>query len=244
MSRFSKLSFVFVVWMFASAAVVMAADPSDFAEVSFGGGVVNFAADVEYAAAILSVAGPDDVGYQQTFAYKEEIYYKLQDECGEPIPDGNYRYTLMLRPALSEDLQKALNGACESDEVRASCQARYLHRFTDEVGTDWTQTGVFALQEGKFVEDRSEEKARYPRGDGLQPEDHLVYDDAIITGSICVGFDCVNGESFGYCTRSTRRTTCRSASRTPACAPFPPTTGRSRSTIPQAAAPATSPSGI
>lgn len=30
--------------------------------------------------------------------------------------------------------------------------------------------------------------------------DHLVYDDAIITGSLCVGFDCVNGESFGYST--------------------------------------------
>ncbi|MCD4743276.1 MAG: hypothetical protein K8R67_12455 [Desulfobacteraceae bacterium] len=28
--------------------------------------------------------------------------------------------------------------------------------------------------------------------------DHLIYDDLIVTGSECLGFDCVNGESFGY----------------------------------------------
>jgi hypothetical protein len=31
-------------------------------------------------------------------------------------------------------------------------------------------------------------------------QDVLHYDDVIITGSLCVGFDCINGESFGYCT--------------------------------------------
>jgi hypothetical protein len=31
-------------------------------------------------------------------------------------------------------------------------------------------------------------------------QDVLHYDDVIITGNLCVGFDCVNGESFGYCT--------------------------------------------
>ncbi len=31
-------------------------------------------------------------------------------------------------------------------------------------------------------------------------KDVLHYDDVIVTGSLCVGFDCANGESFGYCT--------------------------------------------
>jgi len=34
--------------------------------------------------------------------------------------------------------------------------------------------------------------------DGLTNDLH--YDDVITTGSLCVGFDCANGESFGYCT--------------------------------------------
>ncbi len=28
--------------------------------------------------------------------------------------------------------------------------------------------------------------------------DHVIYDDLIVDGSACVGFDCINGESFGY----------------------------------------------
>lgn len=31
-------------------------------------------------------------------------------------------------------------------------------------------------------------------------KDVLHYDDVITTGSLCVGFDCANGEAFGYCT--------------------------------------------
>ncbi len=33
---------------------------------------------------------------------------------------------------------------------------------------------------------------------GAAAADVLHYDDVIITGSLCVGFDCVNGESFGF----------------------------------------------
>ena len=34
-----------------------------------------------------------------------------------------------------------------------------------------------------------------------QNPDHVIYDDVIITGSECIGFDCANGESFGYATQ-------------------------------------------
>jgi len=34
--------------------------------------------------------------------------------------------------------------------------------------------------------------------DPLAPADQLILDDLIVDGSICVGFDCVNGESFGF----------------------------------------------
>ena len=33
-----------------------------------------------------------------------------------------------------------------------------------------------------------------------KPQDVLHYDDVIITGSLCVGFDCVDGESFRFYT--------------------------------------------
>lgn len=36
------------------------------------------------------------------------------------------------------------------------------------------------------------------RDEPLNPEDQVILDDLIVDGSICVGFDCVNGESFGF----------------------------------------------
>jgi len=36
-----------------------------------------------------------------------------------------------------------------------------------------------------------------PQGD-VSTQDQLIYDDLIVTGSECVGFDCANGESFGF----------------------------------------------
>ena len=33
---------------------------------------------------------------------------------------------------------------------------------------------------------------------GVVPFDHVIYDDLIVDGSACIGFDCVNGESFGF----------------------------------------------
>jgi hypothetical protein len=32
----------------------------------------------------------------------------------------------------------------------------------------------------------------------LAPDDQVILDDLIVDGSLCVGFDCVNGESFGF----------------------------------------------
>jgi hypothetical protein len=54
------------------------------------------------------------------------------------------------------------------------------------------QTGSFSVENGSIVT---------PNGaqEGLsRTQDILHYDDVIITGSLCVGWDCVNGESFGY----------------------------------------------
>ena len=34
-----------------------------------------------------------------------------------------------------------------------------------------------------------------------QNPDYVIHDDVIITGSECIGFDCANGESFGYATQ-------------------------------------------
>ncbi len=85
--------------------------------------------------------------------------------------------------------------------MRASCRAGYLPHFVEDLRTPWVQMGSFMLVEGKFMVDDGVGTAAYPGGDGLQPEDDVFNDDLIVFGSICVGLDCANGESFGYCTQ-------------------------------------------
>ncbi len=204
MKIFYGASIFCIIMLFAGAGAAMDVDPSNFANVTPGDGVVYFATDVEFDVFVLNVTGPGHAENRKTFKYKEEIYFKLVDECGEPLPDGVFRYQILLRPVLDDELKKLMDEAAKDDAMRMSCIARYLPRYAEELGTTWEQTGAFTIKDGKFVrEDVGRDDDTGPRGDGkapLRPEDHLVYDDAIITGSICVGFDCVNGESFGYCT--------------------------------------------
>lgn len=49
--------------------------------------------------------------------------------------------------------------------------------------------GVFSIKGGQFVNDQDE---------GGATEDQQILDDLIVDGSLCVGMDCVNGESFGF----------------------------------------------
>lgn len=48
--------------------------------------------------------------------------------------------------------------------------------------------GVFTIKGGQFVNDQDEDMT----------DDQQILDDLIVDGSLCVGQDCVNGESFGF----------------------------------------------
>ncbi|MBC8184459.1 hypothetical protein H8E88_25470 [candidate division KSB1 bacterium] len=41
------------------------------------------------------------------------------------------------------------------------------------------------------------------------PPDQVILDDLIVDGSLCVGMDCVNGESFGFDTIRLKENTLR-----------------------------------
>jgi endosialidase-like protein len=112
------------------------------------------------------------------------------------LPDGQYSY-----------------------EVRQGHVAKRL-RDEDQAGGNaeltspvWKESGSFFLKSGSILLQTGEETGRIKTlssqintlltklGQFLVTPvyaDVLHYDDVIITGSACVGFDCANGESFGY----------------------------------------------
>ncbi len=133
-------------------------------------------------------------------------------ECDLDEVDGSYSYELVVVPRVSRAVQQAMSDARESGDASAEVQV------DSWLGEPLVQSGNFWIQNGSVVGSdggAEEPAASKPVVDGpLQSEssdvmsdqvilddvmgDQVILDDLIVDGSICVGMDCVNGESFGF----------------------------------------------
>ncbi|MEM6455357.1 MAG: tail fiber domain-containing protein [Acidobacteriota bacterium] len=137
----------------------------------------------DYAAIDLTLTGPNDLYVCKTFAPGALVAVDLDALDG--ALDGLYTYELVVRPNVDADVLEAARAAGTTP--------------TNVVSTP-TQSGTFRVVGGAILTDRAAEP---PAGsaivDGDRPtEDQVIADDLIVDGSACVGFDCVNGESFGF----------------------------------------------
>ena len=173
--------------------VLLTAAPAlaDVAKVEIQRDLVLFHPTVE-APLFVGVTGP---GAWKDFLVAREpgetLALETIDYRGLPLRDGVYTYEIGAMERLSgEELELLARARKELDdtwaeEIRAKLEERLR--------------GSFAVVDGAFVDRPAEpEKFVSDRDVNLALKDVLHYDDVIITGSLCVGFDCVNGESFGY----------------------------------------------
>ncbi len=184
MSHFKKcfttfiLSILFVC--FAAVADVAAesecvnceSEIAPVADVTVGTRNIGFQTKVEFQTLILSVSGPDGTVFTQSFESGSSTDFELPGLW----TDGSYTYELRVIPVSGKKDRLSTTQSKEPVNQKARIQ-----------------TGSFLVQGGKILTGGSPEGI-------ARPKDSLVYDDQIVTGSICVGFDCANGESFGYCT--------------------------------------------
>ena len=93
------------------------------------------------------------------------------------LADGRYFYELSLEPMASMD--------------PAQAQATMYQRIT---------AGSFLVAQGQVVADAAEPAAapRSKTAATFSAKDQVVPDDMVVQSSLCVGLDCVNGESFGF----------------------------------------------
>ncbi len=141
------------------------------ADVKIGANGIGWMPKVEYAQLILTVSSPDGSVFSKTFEAGISPYLELSGD----FIDGSYTYELRMTPV---GVKRARGAAGEN--------AGLLPQKT------LAQSGSFLIQGGKFV------TAEAPAEGIARPKDVLHYDDVIITGSLCVGFDCADGESFGF----------------------------------------------
>jgi hypothetical protein len=159
------------------------------ADVIIESGGIIFVPRVSYALLEVTIARPDGTIFKKGFESGREPQVSLGEILGEGRLDCSYTYELRVTPNLHWNER---NG----DEV----EIRYSQRAL-------VQSGGFTVLEGMIVPpDEGEPESRKSTGGSISSaqhnlsgvQDYVIADDLIVDGSACIGFDCVNGEVFGF----------------------------------------------
>jgi hypothetical protein len=175
---------------------------------SGGGTAIDWQLSVSgHEAVELTVVAPNGDSYTKRFPAGKTPSVRLLD-LGSDATDGQYNYQLRVVPKVPSELRGKLEKARATGDDAA---ARKVIREAGLVAPE--QTGSFTILNGSIVTPgltESTNNASAPRSittdaatrptPRLTPsvEDQVIADDLIVQGSICAGFDCVSGESFGF----------------------------------------------
>lgn len=128
----------------------------------------------------LTVNGPDGFHLDEQYAGNTA---RFNANSG---PDGTYNYELVTIPHIDEQVRAAMASVTEENRAAVEQQLREAGKLVDPV----VQSGAFYVLGGAIVDSD---------GDQIDPDKDIQHlDDVIITFSLCVGNDCVNGENFGF----------------------------------------------
>jgi len=192
-NRIAHMSFIVVCMVLLAlpaGAPALATAPSldqpPIAVMAIEPGQISWYPQVENGGLVFTVSGPDGFYLRQEHPSGAVPTLEPKDGAGNALPDGSYRYELRLSPAKADP-------PTVYDETQRGLAP------SEGPGAPLVHSGSFSILNGGFVtQDVMEEDAGKDIEQGVTLQDILHYDDVIITGSLCVGFDCANGESFGY----------------------------------------------
>jgi hypothetical protein len=163
--------------------------PEPLASVSLGWREVYFRPKVSGAGMELTVSQPDGLVFQRTFAAGATPVYDLPGHT----TNGTYTYELRLILPTRTEMRVEIT---ESEKNKNDARRAGLDMPDFFTPKPVVQSGHFvvrggSIQKGGGVEASSGEKM-------MRIQDVVHNDDVIITGSLAVGFDAVNGENFGF----------------------------------------------
>lgn len=192
----------------------LSAKPSSnesLARLSASGSLVVWTTSISHETIALTVIGPDGTVFRKEFASGSAPSFRLQD-LGAKVSDGSYRYEMRFVPVISAEVKHQLAAARAADDDAAGARIQRDAGIAEEM----VQSGTLSVINGAFVGSEATEPSSGPRSPQPAasagrtsassissphtpaPLDVVTADDAIIQGSLCVGLDCVNNESFGF----------------------------------------------
>lgn len=164
--------------------------------------VIEWDPAVDYDRLLLTVVAPDGEVFSKEFGGASKPMYRLQDHPKRGSLDGTYSYEIRVVPKINEAVRRRL------EEARAAGDEGAIRRIQREAGIEQivVQSGGFSVLNGSFVPlDREEGTAADSLRRGVttnalpqQSNDQVIPDDLIVQASLCVGFDCVVNEDFGF----------------------------------------------
>ncbi|MCP3958145.1 MAG: hypothetical protein GY719_09860, partial [bacterium] len=186
-----------------------AAADEQVAEVYVDDNVIAFYPLVE-GQLVFHVTGPCNYDFRKVYREGETPKWYLSEET----IDGVYRYTLKAIPKVPGAIIEVLKRARELDD---NSEVNELCREGKMPGDPLTQSHGFVVLEGRIAWKPGSLEEGFGgdldggfssidgnsySGDSLQhgipTKDFVINDDLIVDGSACIGFDCVDGESFGF----------------------------------------------
>jgi hypothetical protein len=187
-NKFFKFSILTVLLIgFLTVAVHGQENFKPVADEMIGSSGISWVPKVNYSQLELTISRPDGTVFSKTFNSGSSLYASLSEIFGDSYLDGSYNYELRVTPVLDKT----------SRSVKVDRNSGKSHEAL-------TQSGAFFIQGGAIVNndiiepgvDVSPISGAQEGLSGVQDIQHL--DDVIISFSLCVGTDCVNGESFGF----------------------------------------------
>jgi hypothetical protein len=206
-SRFLILSIILIVPIAAFAA--------DNVGTPSGGGLsIEWSIKARnYDHIELTVVGPDGESIQSDFDSGVSPSFGASD-LGGTLKDGQYNYQMRVVPNISSDVKINLQKA------RAKNDDAAIRKILRDNGIDTAnvQSGYITVLNGQIVRSGEKEATAHDSASAAksvssdatlgaratrpinapQALDQVIADDLIVQSSTCTGFDCVNGESFGF----------------------------------------------
>jgi hypothetical protein len=137
---------------------------------SVGAGAISFASRVPYDSASITISGPGGWTAQETLGPEDGTSLRLG-----ALPDGQYVYEVRVAPRVSPATRESLAARARGDVASATAPDGF------------SQSGSFQVVNGAVVS-----------AGGTEPYNVVVADNQIVQGSLCVGIDCVNAETFDF----------------------------------------------
>jgi endosialidase-like protein len=195
------------------------------ASMTASGGSVRWDVTASNAGLTVTISAPDGQVFRKE-SREGSAEFKLVDDKGERLPDGQYTYELRVVPIISTATKETLSKArAKGNDAEVGRDLRKR----GELPTPLVESGSFSILNGSVVLPGSMEEptskrvasvTTQPRSlrattfrpvggiamSGVQRHhpvlnpffDFVIADDLIVQGSACVGIDCVDGESFGF----------------------------------------------